>query len=316
MNFRQLKYFVQVVDSGNMTRAAQELNLAQPTLGMQIKQLEEELGIALLVRHSRGIDPTPAGRILYDRAIEILKLTEEARQQVVASGNRAFEPLRFGITPSVMQIVGPELALQMAHRAPEVLLSLSEEMSHLLIDALHRGGVDMILAYEVPDKAGYAKRALYQEDLVLVTSSRTHQDGPITFSDALKETLVLPESRDSVRTLVQQKARDLGLEMKIEHEIRSIPGLKTIIQRGLAAGILPYGTVMDEVKAGSLAVRPIVSPTLRRTLFLAGSRPAHRMRNLPAVLLVVEAAVATLATTMGPLGHLLPSGKAGALSFT
>ena len=236
MNFRQLNYFVRVIDAGNITRAAEQLNVAQPALGMQIKQLEEELGVALLVRHSRGIEPTAVGATLYDRAIAILRLIDEARQEITASGGRAVEPLRFGMTPSLMQIVGAELALQMGESAPDVLLSLSEEISHLLIDTLHRGELDMILAYEVPDEAGYWKRALYQEDLVLVTSSAAQKGVPISFAQVLEQTLVLPEPRDSVRALVDQKARELGLELKVGHEIRSIPGLKTMNSARFCSG--------------------------------------------------------------------------------
>jgi LysR family nitrogen assimilation transcriptional regulator len=72
MNLRQLKYFLSVVDTGNMTRAAEHLNVAQTALGMQIKQLEESLGVTLLVRHSRGVEPTKAGSLLRERALEIL----------------------------------------------------------------------------------------------------------------------------------------------------------------------------------------------------------------------------------------------------
>ena len=68
MNLRQLKYFVGVVEAGNMTRAAEQLHVAQTALGMQIRQLEEDLGVALLVRHSRGVEPTKAGALLLARA--------------------------------------------------------------------------------------------------------------------------------------------------------------------------------------------------------------------------------------------------------
>ena len=61
MNLRQFKYFVGVVEAGTMTRAADQLHVTQTKLGMQIRQLEEDLGVALLVRHSRGIEPTKAG---------------------------------------------------------------------------------------------------------------------------------------------------------------------------------------------------------------------------------------------------------------
>ena len=184
-----------------------------------------------------------------------------------------------------------------------------------LIDTLHRGELDMILAYEVPDEAGYWKRALYQEDLVLVTSSAAQKGVPISFAQVLEQTLVLPEPRDSVRALVDQKARELGLELKVGHEIRSIPGLKTMIQRGFAAGILPYGTVASEALAGSLSIRPITAPMLRRTLFLAGSRAAGRLRSLPAIFCGSRCG-RTLSKTMGSLGHLLPPGKPGTLNFS
>jgi LysR family nitrogen assimilation transcriptional regulator len=307
MNFRQLKYFAQVVEAGNMTRAAERLNLAQPALGMQIKQLEEELGVILLVRHSRGTEPTPQGALLYERTLTILKLVEDTRCEIMASSDTATEPLRFGITPSLMQMIGSELALQMAESAPSVSLSLSEEMSHLLIETLRRGELDMILAYEVPDDIGYWKRALYQEDLVLVSASSDQSRTPIPFAEALAEPLVLPEPRDSVRALVDRTARELGLHMEIAHEIRSIPGIKTMILRGGVAGILPFGTVLAEVQAKTLSIRPIITPTLRRTLFLAGSHTAGRLRGLPAVRQVVRAAVATLSDSMGSLGHPLQS---------
>lgn len=307
MNFRQLKYFAQVVEAGNMTRAAEQLNLAQPALGMQIKLLEEELGVTLLVRHSRGTGPTPEGALLYERALTILKLVEETRRELMAAGVPSIELLRFGITPSLMQMIGSELALQMAEHAPSVSLSLSEEMSHLLIETLRRGELDMILAYEVPDDAGYWKRALYQEDLVLVSASSDQSRVPITFTNALAEPLVLPEPRDSVRALVDRTAKELGLQLKIAHEIRSIPGIKTMIIRGVAAGILPFGTVLAEVQAKTLSIRPVTTPTLRRTLFLAGSHMAGRLRSRTAVRQVVRTAVATLSDSMGSLGHPLQS---------
>ena len=84
MNLRQLRYFVSVVEAGNMTRAADRLHVAQTALGMQIRQLEEGLGVALLVRHSRGVEPTKAGSLLHARAMTILKSVEDACNEVSA----------------------------------------------------------------------------------------------------------------------------------------------------------------------------------------------------------------------------------------
>src|SRR5262245_45274960 len=108
MNLRQLKYFVGVVEAGNMTRAAEQLHVAQTALGMQIRQLEEDLGVALLVRHSRGVEPTKAGSLLHTRAISILKEVEEARKDVRACEREDSEAIRLGITPALMLVCGTE----------------------------------------------------------------------------------------------------------------------------------------------------------------------------------------------------------------
>lgn len=303
LNLRQLKYFVRVVEAANMTRAADQLRIAQPALGMQIKQLEEALGVVLLIRHSRGVSPTAAGEKLFQRAIQILDLIEVARKEV---RDDAREAVRFGLTPSLMQIIGPELLLLVSEQAPQLSFSLSEEMSHLLVDSLHRAELDLILAYEVPDAPAFWKRALYQEDLVLVTAvANAANEAPIAFAEALAGPLILPELRDGVRSLVEKTAAENGIGIRLEHEIRSIPGIKTMIARGSAAGILPYGTVLAEVSAGTLFARPIVAPVLRRTLYLAGSRKAARLTSLPIIRDAIDASMTTLSTAMAGLGHPL-----------
>ena len=109
VNLRQLKYFVGVVDAGNMTRAADQLHVAQTALGAQIKQLEDDLGVSLLVRHSRGVDATKSGRRLYDRAVEILKLVEDTRREVIASKGNPTEAIRLGITLPSWPPLAPRL---------------------------------------------------------------------------------------------------------------------------------------------------------------------------------------------------------------
>lgn len=306
VNLRQLKYFVRVVETANMTHAADDLRIAQPALGMQIKQLEEGLGVALLTRHSRGVSPTAAGEKLFQRAVEILDLVEIARQEV---RDDARETIRFGLTPSLMQIIGPELLLLVSERVPHLAFSLSEEMSHLLVDSLHRGELDLILAYEVPDVSGFWKRALYQEDLVLVTATAHAGGTAVTFAEALDRPLILPEARDGVRSLVEKTAAEHGLRIRLEHEVRSIPGIKTLVARGAAAGILPYGTVLAEVSAGTLFARPIVAPVLRRTLHLSGSRRTGQLAALPIVREVVDLTMTTLAAAMLGLGHPLAAAQ-------
>ena len=77
MQLRHLRYFVGIVDAGSFSRAAESIHVAQPALSQQIAELERELGVTLFVRSARGVQPTPAGKALYNEAQQILRRTEQ-----------------------------------------------------------------------------------------------------------------------------------------------------------------------------------------------------------------------------------------------
>jgi LysR family nitrogen assimilation transcriptional regulator len=305
MNLRQLKYFVGVVDAGNMTRAAEHLNVAQTALGMQIRQLEEDLGVALLVRHSRGVEATKAGRLLHARALSILKEVEETRKDVRACEREDSETIRLGITPALMLVCGTEIAIAVREQLPNVFLSMVEAMSHVLIDTLGRGAADFILCYDVPDLPQFSRTALLQDDLVLVTAPRGGNGKPIAFVDALDESIAMPEEGDSVRAVVARTARDLGLELRVAYEVRSISAMKSLVMRDAASAVLPYFAVLEEVRAGKVDARPITMPAIKRTLFLASSKQRGPFKNEAGLTGAVRSSLAGLLDALGPLAQPL-----------
>ncbi len=305
MNLRQLRYFLGIVEAGNMTRAAEQLHVAQTALGMQIRQLEEDLGVALLVRHSRGVEPTKAGNLLYRRALSILKEVEETRKDVRACQSENSETIRLGITPALMLVCGTEIAMTVREQLPNVFLSIVEAMSHVLVDTLARGEVDFILCYDVPDLPQFARTALLQDDLVLVTQPRGANGKPVALVEALEESIAMPEDGDTVRTAVSRTARDLGLEMKIAYEVRSISAIKSLVIRGAASAILPYFGVLDELTAGRLDARPIAMPAIKRTLFLARSNQRGPFKSEAGLTGAVRTSLSGLLDALGPLAQPL-----------
>lgn len=286
-----------------MTRAAAELLVAQPALGMQVRQLEEDLGVALLRRHSRGVVPTPAGTLLYERACSILALVEETRRDVAAVAPDALEKVRLGMTPSLMLTVGPDLAMRVAETLPRVQLSLAEEMSHVLAERLVREELDFALAYDVPEHTAVARLALHHEDLVLVVLPAGEAGRAVSLAEALEQRLVLPEPQDMVRQAVTRAAANAGLELRMAYEVRSIAAMKSLVLRGTAATILPYASVMEEVRAGRLDARPITAPALRRTLYLAWPQRRLSSSQDAAVTAEIMHALARLREGLGPLAH-------------
>ncbi|HET9715755.1 MAG TPA: LysR substrate-binding domain-containing protein [Pseudolabrys sp.] len=305
MNLRQLKYFVGVVEAGNMTRAADQLHVAQTALGMQIRQLEEDLGVALLVRHSRGVEPTKAGSLLHARALAILKQVEEARKDVRACEREDSEAIRLGITPALMLVCGTEIAMTVRNQLPNVFLSILEAMSHVLTETLARGDADFILCYDVPDLPQFSRTALLQDDLVLITPPRAGNGTPVPFVEALEESIAMPEEGDSVRAVVARTAKELGLELKVAYEVRSISAMKSLVMRGAASAILPYFAALDEVRAGKLDARPITMPALKRTLFLASSKQHGPFKNEAGLTGAVRSSLTGLLDALGPLAQPL-----------
>ncbi len=315
MNLRQLRYFTGVVDAGNMTRAADRLNVAQTALGAQIKGLEEELGAVLLVRHSRGVAATRAGSLLYDRAKEILQLVDDAQREVRSCLGSEKQQVRFGLTPALMLIAGADIALLVRDQVPALDLGIIEAMSHVLIDSLLRKELDFILCYDVPDRPQLLRTALLQDDLVLVSKAShpaiTEPGIPITLAEAVRLPLAMPESGDSIRTTATLAARELGLDLNINQEVRSVTAMKALARRGVASCILPYFSVLDEVRMGALEARPITQPCLRRTLFLASRADAKPLAQETCLAGAVQLSLLGLLEALGPLAQPLWTSERG-----
>jgi LysR family transcriptional regulator, nitrogen assimilation regulatory protein len=303
MNLRQLKYFIGVVDAGNMTRAAETLHVAQTALSTQIRQLEEDLKVTLLFRHSRGIEPTQAGRALYARGTALLKQVEEIRRDVSAIGSDATELVRFGITPALMLSLGPDLIKQIQDSVPSISLRLVEAMSHVMIESVLADQLDYALCYDAPDNDWLQRTAFLQEQLVCVATPGRWCERNVALADVLDETLAMPEATDTVRLVIAKAAREIGAELKVAYEVRSISAMKGLARRGTAVCVLPFAAVADEVADGTLAAHPIVMPSVMRTLYLVASAQRPRLRCDAAVSAAVRVSLDRLIDLLGPLAH-------------
>lgn len=269
MNLRQLRYFTKTVEAGNITRAAEQLYVAQPALGLQIRQLEEELGIPLLIRHSRGVSVTEAGKVLNERALEILRLVESTRQEVMGA-NIASESITLGLTPGLGKLFGADLLMRVRNDMEGVNLSVVEEMSFVLVDAIERGEVHLALAYEVLDRPGLVRDALLDEELLFVTAD-TSDTSAISLADVLDHPLVLAGERDHVYQLVHREAAAISRTPNVSFEASSVNIMKSLVMDGSVASIMPYGSVIGEINRKELTGRQIIGKHLVRTLYLVHS---------------------------------------------
>ncbi len=319
INFRQLRYFVGAVDAGSIKAASEHLFVAQPALGAQIRQLEDEFGVVLLDRHSRGVRPTEAGQAFYQKAAAILKEVERARKEMMAFGSGASESLVFGVTPGIANTFASEILVLARDLMPTVRFSLAEELSHIMADAVGRGDVDLALAYEVVDRPTLRRTALLMEELTYVVSPDAlflsslpiHDPGEITLASALEYPLVQAGEGDSTRRLIKEEAQRRSCPFKVMFQASSISAMRGIILEGRAAGIIPRAIVRDELESGALIWRRIVRPKLYRTLYLIQPESRQPLRAERSVRAFIKAVLGRFSEYQADLICSIP-GDAGA----
>lgn len=149
---RLVRYFLAVAQERNVTRAAERLHLSQPSLSAAVKQLEGQLGVALLQRDGRGIALTPAGELLARRGTELVALAEAVAADVRERGAQPAGRLRLGLSPTARYGVAPRLLATWAAATPGVMLYTQEDTTGALLRDLAAGRLDLAVLFCAPDE--------------------------------------------------------------------------------------------------------------------------------------------------------------------
>lgn len=281
--------------------------MAQPALGLQIRQLEQELRIELLQRHSRGVVLTDAGKILLERSRRLLQDVEDIQRELHGLSGPEHESLILGLTPSIMLQIGPDMLLDAKQKIPNVSLSLVEELSYGLASSLERGELNYAFAYGADEaRPGVERRAILEEELLFVRpASGEPLPESLTLAEALTHDLVQAGERDMVQRLLKRAAEKYSLTPRIVYEAQSIPAMRTLVVRGAAASFMPYGTAVEEMRAGKLVTQRINDLPLTRTLYLLKPLNAPPSRHQEAIHAFLDTIVQRLLESLGSLARRL-----------
>jgi DNA-binding transcriptional LysR family regulator len=169
MDFRHIGAFVAVAEEGSFTKAARRLYISQPPLTRQVRQLEIELGVALFVRHHRGIELTHAGRILLEKARVVAQAATSLRETAQASRDRGARTVHVGIAWGLSSVV-ERIKAHYAKRFPETHIAVSHLCSPH-VDG--HGELDVAIVRAPVNHSKYESALLFNEQLVAVLSA-TH----------------------------------------------------------------------------------------------------------------------------------------------
>ena len=143
MDFRQITHFVAVYEEGSFSQAARRENCTQPGLSVQIRNLEQRLGVSLFDRTTRGVEPTVAGKRFYEHCVAILNQVETARQQMSELSGSVTGTIRIGMPPSISRGALPATLSRYTRDFPFVELRLSEAYGGTLADWVSAGEIDI-----------------------------------------------------------------------------------------------------------------------------------------------------------------------------
>lgn len=275
MDLRQLRYFSEVLESGSFSKAAEQLHVAQPALSQHVRHMEEELGVKLLHRSTKGVTATEAGERLLRQAKHILAEFAEIPDKVRSAASPRGE-VRFGMPGTVSEILAAPLIEAARARYPDVRIRIVEAMSGYILEWLKRGDVDLAVIYSVSDPRGLAAHHALSEEIALF-ASRSVEDGTepagngVRLADAAALPLIIPGREHGLRELIEDSAQAVGASIRPSIEIDSYSQIKKLAQRGLGYGILPRMAVNREAEAGIFRVWGFEKPEITRKVYLAYS---------------------------------------------
>lgn len=259
LNLQQLSTFVTVLSEGSMTAAADKLFLTQPAVSQQIRNLEEELGVDLLVRGVRQIKSTPQGEILYEHAKRILLLVGQAEVAIKSMGADMQGVLRIGTLNSLgLHLMSPIMSRLLKFN-PDLSVKVHYEKGEELIRLFKKGAIDILI---LPDSEkefstqleGVQKKFLMKEEMWLVGSGTQTEGGhELELTQLKKYPLVLfSEEYPAFEKKLMDLLKEKNVRYDIVFESSNVGTLKRVIESGLGWGWLPAHSVKKQVRSGRL----------------------------------------------------------------
>ena len=241
MDIKQLRSFITISETKNITKAAALLNIVQPAVSRQIHLLEDELGVELFERSRHGMHLTNEGKILEEYARRALKEIETAKIELTSSDGALKGSVNIGILSSLSELLSVALMRIIKEKYPNVNLKITVGYSGHLKEWLENGEIDVALIYGSTSSKFLDMQSMVQEQLWLIGSSQANlsAEQSIELKDISQYDLILPYAPHRLRTLIEQGFHKAKYELKISAEVNDLAVQKQLVKEGFGYTILP-----------------------------------------------------------------------------
>lgn len=292
MTLTELKYIVAVAREKHFGHAAEACFVAQPTLSVAIKKLEDELGVPIFERGGSEISMTPLGSQIVAQAERVLEQTAAIREIAKQNKDPLTGQLRLGVIYTVAPYLLPQLVRNMIERVPQMPLVLQENFTVKLVEMLRQGELDAAIMAQPFPQQGLLVQPLYDEPFVVAMPSSHPWSSrkKISSADLKNETMLLLGNghcfRDQVLEVCPEMARfsTTGDGIARTFEGSSLETIRHMVASGIGITVLPKASVPDmQAQDGLLRYVPFEDPVPTRRVVIAWRKSFTRRPAIEAV---------------------------------
>ncbi|MBV9216530.1 MAG: LysR family transcriptional regulator [Acidobacteria bacterium] len=278
MEIRQLKAFLAIAEAKTFTAGARRVNVTQAAISMQIRQLEDEVGLQLFTRTPRRVILTEAGEVLLDRARKILREHDTALAEIAEVAGAEHGRLRIGSASAefaTQQL--PSILQQIREKFPHGELSVSSGTSQALVEKIMHGEVDIAFVSLPVDNSSITTDKLFSDEIVAIG----HPHHPlaneryISAATLAGERLILGERGGNTRRMIDDFFHAANVRPNIVMELSRQEAINQMVEAGLGVGTAGAKTISDEIREGRLVSWMIEGAEINWDLGLARLRGGY-----------------------------------------
>ncbi len=274
MEFKQLEALAAVIRLQSFSKAAEELYLTQPTISSHVRSLEQELGTSLLFRTTKEVSPTQEGLVLYDYAIKLIQLRDEAIQSITNQAVKIKGKVSIASSSIPGQYFLPSMMAAFHQLYPDVTFQVSLMDSAQVLDALFSKGCEIGLVGTPYEDSRLSFHSFAKDELVVITPNAPKYERYTDFfptSQLVREQLILREKGSGTRRATESFLHSLGIQpdsLRISAELNDIESIKRAVEQGLGISIASRYSVQDSEAMGKIRIFPFEGGSFIRDLYL------------------------------------------------
>ena len=288
LNLDQLGAFAAVVELGSFSAAAERLQLTQPAVSLQVRQLEKRLGTLLVERVGRRARPTAAGAALLPHAAHIDEAVAAALDAVGAHAAGTAGRVRLGTGATACIFLLPPVLRELRRRFPELELTVTTGNTAEIVKAVDSNTIDLALVTLPAAGRALVVTPVLDDEFVAVAPRGTVLPARVSPAALAKQPLLLFEPGGNTRRITDAWFARSGVALRPAMSLGSVEAIKELVAAGLGWAVLPQMAVRKEQARGAFAVAPL-APRLKRTLALVVRRDKRLQRPLSEAMRAIEA---------------------------